>query len=231
MTPKKSIAKKAPSKKTIKNKKAITKPNKSKKVTKSKVAKIDKEIVEIDEVEAIISDAPKVKRGKKKNNVKEVEKKVVKVFSNPMENLSSHVNNAPTKKKKRSVKEPKGKFEIEYVIGTSPAILFEYISTPSGFSEWFSDDVNIRDGLFTFIWEGSEQVAKLLDYKEEKFIRFQWIDKPEGTYFEFRIEKDELTGDISLMVVDFAEEQSDLETSKLLWDSQIGDLMHAIGSY
>ena len=98
-------------------------------------------------------------------------------------------------------------------------------------SEWFEEDVNIRDGIFTFVWEGSEQKAKLIGFKEEKFLRLQWLDKPDGTYFEFRIERDDLTGDISLMVVDFADEAADFNTSKLLWDSQINQLLHVIGSY
>ena len=127
-------------------------------------------------------------------------------------------------------KEPKGKFELEYVIRTSAGILYEFITTPSGLSEWFADDVNIRDGVFTFFWDGSEQKAKLLGFKEEKFIRLSWIDKPEGMYFEFRIEKDELTGDVSLIIIDFADEAADMQTSKLLWDSQVNKLLGVLGS-
>ena len=77
----------------------------------------------------------------------------------------------------------------------------------------------------------SEQKAKLLALKEEKFIRLSWVDKPDGYYFEFKIEKDELTGDISLIIVDFADEASDEQTSKRLWDSQVNKLLHVIGSY
>ncbi|MCE9540609.1 MAG: SRPBCC domain-containing protein [Bacteroidetes bacterium] len=128
-------------------------------------------------------------------------------------------------------KEPKGKFELEYVLHTSAGILYEFLTSPSGLAEWFADDVNIHDGVFTFFWEGSEQKAKLLGFKDEKFVRLQWLDKPEGTYFEFRIERDELTGDISLIITDFADEAADQKTSKLLWDSQINQLLHVIGSY
>lgn len=116
------------------------------------------------------------------------------------------------------------------MIRTSGSILYEFISTPSGLSEWFADDVNIRDGIFTFFWDGSEQKARLLGFKEEKFIRLSWMDKPEGCYFEFRIEKDELTGDISLIIIDFADEASDMQTSKLLWDSQVNKLLGVLGS-
>lgn len=157
--------------------------------------------------------------------------KQLRTFTNPMASLT--VANVADNKSKKALpkKEPKGKFELEYVIRTSPGILYEFLTSPSGLSEWFADDVNIHDGVFTFFWEGSEQKARLLAFKEEKFVRLQWLDKPEGTYFEFRIEKDELTGDISLMIVDFADEASDMETSKRLWDSQINTLLNVIGSY
>jgi uncharacterized protein YndB with AHSA1/START domain len=158
--------------------------------------------------------------------------KQLRTFTNPMASLTvANVDVSNKSKKTLPKKEPKGKFELEYVIRTSAGILYEFLTSPSGLSEWFADDVNIHDGVFTFFWEGSEQKAKLLGFKEEKFVRLQWLDKPEGTYFEFRIERDELTGDISLMIVDFADEAADMETSKRLWDSQINKLLNVIGSY
>jgi len=200
---------------------------KAKKGKKQKKGDDDEEpIIEVDDIllAEIISAA---KPPKKKT--KEV--KQLRTFVNPMASLTVAKIAGTDSKKKAPVKELKGKFELEYVIGTSPAILYEFLTTPSGLSEWFADDVNIHDGVFTFLWEGSEQKALLLDFKEEKYIRFRWLDKPEGSYFEFRIQIDELTGDVSLMVTDFADEGSDLQTSKLLWDSQIHSLMNVIGSY
>lgn len=157
--------------------------------------------------------------------------KQLRTFTNPMASLT--VAKLVDNKKGAFVpkKEPKGKFELEYVLHTSAGILYEFLTSPSGLAEWFADDVNIHDGVFTFFWEGSEQKAKLLGFKDDKFVRLQWLDKPEGTYFEFRIERDELTGDISLIITDFADEGADLKTSKLLWDSQINQLLHVIGSY
>ena len=155
--------------------------------------------------------------------------RILQTFVNPMAALSVALP-ADGGKKAVSKKEPKGKFELEYVVRTSAGILYELLTTPSGLSEWFADDVNIRDGIFTFFWDGSEQKARLIGFKEEKYVRLQWLDKPEGTYFEFRIERDELTGDISLMIVDFAEESSDQLTSKLLWDSQVNKLLNVLGS-
>ena len=154
--------------------------------------------------------------------------KIIKTFVNPINSLPTEFD--ADSKLGKGKKEPKGKFEVEYVVRTSPGILYECLSTPSGLSEWFADDVNIRDGIFTFFWDGSEQKAKLLGYKDEKFIRFQWLDKLEGSFFEFKIEKDELTGDISLIITDFAEEATDKITSQLLWDSQVNKLLHVLGA-
>lgn len=179
------------------------------------------EIIHDELVEQLIRSTKKLRQPKKP--------KFIQTFTNPRASLAVVLKD--NKKSALPKKEPKGKYELEYVAHTSAGILFEFLTTPSGLSEWFADDVNIQDGIFTFFWDGSEQKARLLSFKEEKFVRFQWFDKPDGTYFEFRIEKDELTGDISLIVIDFADEATDMLTSKLLWDSQVTKLLHVIGSY
>ncbi len=124
------------------------------------------------------------------------------------------------------------KFEIEFPVKASPSMLFPYLSTPSGLSEWFSDDVNSRGEKFTFIWDGDERDAFRIARKKDQFIRFRWSeDEEEGNkyFFEFRIEVDELTNDTSLIIVDHSEEE-ELEEDKLLWDSQVHQLLHTIGS-
>ena len=138
-----------------------------------------------------------------------------------------------TKKKEKitSRKEPKGKFILEYVVHASANILFEFLTSPSGLSEWFADDVNIRDGIYTFFWDGSQQQAKIISYKEPQFIRLKWMDKTDDSYFEFRIEVDDLTGDVSLLISDFAEDEQEMRTSRLLWDNQVKKLLQILGSY
>jgi len=127
--------------------------------------------------------------------------------------------------------EPKGRFELEYVVHSSAQILFEFLTTPSGLSEWFCDDVNIRNGIYSFKWEENEQLARVVKLIEEKQVRFHWVDKTDNSYFEFRIERDDLTNDISLIVVDFAETEEEKASSSLLWNSQVAKLMHVLGSY
>lgn len=123
----------------------------------------------------------------------------------------------------------KKKYELEYTLNTSPAILFNRLSTPEGLSEWFADDVNLKKGRYTFIWEGTEQEASVLQKKANKFIRFRWEDdEEEDAFFEFRIHTDELTGDVALLITDFAEE-NEKEDAVDLWDTQISGLKQAIG--
>lgn len=127
-------------------------------------------------------------------------------------------------------KEPNGKYELEFVVHSSAEMLYEFLSTPSGLSEWFCDDLNIRNGIYTFIWDDQLQQARLLKTVDLQLVRFQWVDKTDGSYFEFRIQRDDLTNDIALIITDFADSVSDRESSKLLWNSQIEKLMHVIGS-
>ncbi len=123
-------------------------------------------------------------------------------------------------------------FEIEFVIQASPQLLYQYMHTPSGLSEWFADNVNARTEKYSFFWDDSEEDALLLRKKVNEFVRFRWLngdDDQDDCYFEMRIVVDEITKDVSLVVTDFAEED-EVEETKMLWESQIGDLKQVLGS-
>jgi len=122
----------------------------------------------------------------------------------------------------------KTKYELEYTLNTSPSILYNRLSTPEGLSEWFADNVNLRKGKYTFIWEGTEQEATVVQKKTNKYIRFHWDGEDEEEFFEFRLRTDELTGDVALLITDFAEE-GEKDDAIDLWDTQISELKHAIG--
>jgi uncharacterized protein YndB with AHSA1/START domain len=127
---------------------------------------------------------------------------------------------------------PKVRYEIEFPINSSPQLLYQYISTPSGLQEWFADIVNSRGEFFTFEWDDTEENARLASKKTGEKVKFKWIDedkKDTEYYFELRILEDEITKDVSLMVVDFAIEE-ELDESKQLWENQVSDLKHVIGS-
>ncbi|MBU2997334.1 SRPBCC domain-containing protein [Cellulophaga baltica] len=123
----------------------------------------------------------------------------------------------------------KSKFEIEFVIQSSPQLLYNYISTPSGLSEWFADNVNSRGEKFFFIWDESEEEAKLLKRKSEEFVKFTWVDEEDDSFFEMRIIVDEITSDVSLFITDFAEED-EIDEAKMLWTNQVSSLKQVLGS-
>ena len=124
------------------------------------------------------------------------------------------------------------RYELEFPINSSPQLLYQYISTPSGLSEWFADNVNSRGEFYTFIWNDSEEYARLSSKKSGEKIKFRWIDsskKDTDYFFELRILEDEITKDVSLMIVDFAIEEEVQEASQL-WENQVSELKHVIGS-
>ncbi len=123
------------------------------------------------------------------------------------------------------------KLELEFVVQVSPSLLYQYIATPSGMSEWFADNVNSRGEYFRFIWDGQEEKAKIIKRVGEERARFQWdYDENTKKYFELRIEVDEITSDVSLMVTDFGDDEDEVEEQKMFWENQISALKKVLGS-
>ena len=126
----------------------------------------------------------------------------------------------------------KKSFSIEYDFHASKQMLFQYLSTPSGLGEWFADNVNSRGENFIFMWDDSEEKAMMIQKKNNERVRFQWDnDKEDGNdyFFEFKIQVDDITNDVSLIVTDFSDED-ELEESKMLWDNLISSLKQILGS-
>lgn len=125
----------------------------------------------------------------------------------------------------------KVKFTIEFPINSSKGVLYNCMSTPSGLSEWFCDDVNIKKDMHTFIWDGAEEVARLVTKKKDEFVKFKWQEaeeEGENTFFELRIKVDDMTGDRAIIITDFAEED-EIEDSKELWMAQLENLKRVLG--
>ncbi len=121
---------------------------------------------------------------------------------------------------------------MEFLLRTSLKSLDTMINTPSGLSEWFADDVNIKDDIYSFFWEGANEDARLLSRKANARVKWRWLEAEEDgkdTFFEFRYEVDPMTKSVILMVTDFAEDD-ELEESQRLWDKQIGTLKQKLGA-
>lgn len=123
----------------------------------------------------------------------------------------------------------KTRYTLEYPIRCSPVILFEFLTSPAALQEWFADKVDERDGVYSFSWNGNVEKADMLEKEQDKFIRFRWNHMAKDEYFEFRIEKSEVSNQTILVITDFADKK-DIKDQSQLWEHQVKDLFHRLGS-
>ena len=120
-------------------------------------------------------------------------------------------------------------YSLEFPIRCSPTILYEFLSTPVGLQEWFADKVDQRENTYTFTWNGNTDTAQILERLDNEFIRYRWEYQNKDEFFEFSIEQSPVTNETILRVTDFAD-KSDQKDQERLWNSQVSDLKHRIGS-
>jgi START-like superfamily domain len=120
-------------------------------------------------------------------------------------------------------------YTLEFPVRCSPSILYEFLSSPAGLQEWFADKVDERDDVFYFSWNGSADKADLLESEQDKFIRFHWQHSAKDEYFEFSIEKSEVTNQTILVIKDFADKK-EIKDQSQLWDFQVKELFHRLGN-
>lgn len=121
------------------------------------------------------------------------------------------------------------KYNLEFSIRCSPIILFEFLSTPSGLGEWFADKVQQKENTFFFSWKESVEKAEMIAAEENEYVVYKWDWMEEDEYFEFRIEKSPVTNETILTISDFADKK-DIPDQERLWEAQIHDLKHRVGS-
>ena len=124
----------------------------------------------------------------------------------------------------------KSKFIGEYSINASRKMLFPYISTASGLSQWFADDVNItEDKVYTMFWDGEVNRAKIVSIKANRFIKFEFEgeDDDDLNFIEIRLEMNELTQEVYIKITDY----SDIDNQEVsdLWEGLIHDLKEIVG--
>ena len=136
---------------------------------------------------------------------------------------------APVRPPKSALKQ---RYQLEFYLNASVASLYEHISTPSGFSKWFCDDVNVIDSMYTFKWGEDTEVAECLNQRSSDYSRLPRAadtDEDPNAYFELRIRIDGMTNETCLVVTDHAWPR-DLEEEKALWESQIHTLTRVLGA-
>lgn len=120
------------------------------------------------------------------------------------------------------------KVEVEFVFKCSAKFLYRYIANPSGLSEWFADDVSVNKQIYTFYWDGSPSEATLSQRKQDKHVKFDWVENPDE-YIALTLKDYAMTGELGLIITDFCDEGEEEET-RSLWESAIGELRGIIGA-
>jgi hypothetical protein len=120
-------------------------------------------------------------------------------------------------------------YTLEFPVRCSPVILFDFLASPAGLQEWFADRVDDRDNIFSFTWNGTIEKAEVLEKEQDKFIRFHWLHTPKEEFFEFKIEKSEVTNQTILVIKDFAEKK-EIKDQSMVWNYQVKELFHRLGS-
>jgi hypothetical protein len=120
-------------------------------------------------------------------------------------------------------------YTLEFPVRCSPVILYDFLASPAGLQEWFADRVDDRDNIFSFTWNGTIEKAEVLEKEQDKFIRFHWLHTPKEEFFEFKIEKSEVTNQTILVVKDFAEKK-EIKDQSMVWNYQVKELFHRLGS-
>ena len=124
----------------------------------------------------------------------------------------------------------KVKFTLEYPVRCSPTILYQFLSTPSGLQEWFADKVDEWEGVYSFTWNNeTPDKAEFIDSVDDKFVRYRWLHYDKNEYFEFKIDRTEISNQTILTITDFAE-KAEIKDQSQLWEYQIKELFHRLGS-
>jgi START-like superfamily domain len=125
-------------------------------------------------------------------------------------------------------------FTADYEMHASVKMLYPYISSASGLSEWLADNVTISpEKIFTFHWDNEEHQAKLAGIRTNHFAKFEYLpensgDKKDPSYFELRLELDELTQITYLKVTDYSD-FDDMDELKDLWEGLVERLKEVVG--
>ncbi|MGB1205287.1 MAG: START-like domain-containing protein [Chitinophagales bacterium] len=121
------------------------------------------------------------------------------------------------------------KYTLDYVIKSSPSLLYSFLTNPSDLARWFADAVDKNDKIYSFYWGGQRENASILQQEEKSFIRLQFEDNEDGEFLEFRIEKSPITGDTVLIITDFSDSKADMDDEIKLWNAQVKVLTGKVG--
>ncbi len=133
----------------------------------------------------------------------------------------------------------KYKFQTEFEINASKKMLFPYLNSASGLSQWYAEDVTINeDKIFNFKWDGEDHKAKIAAQRTNHFVKFEFIaengntspdeDQEDPSYLELKLDMNELTQSVFLTITDYSE-SDDFEELQDVWESLVYNLKEIVG--
>lgn len=121
------------------------------------------------------------------------------------------------------------KYTLEFLFRASPAILYEFLTSPTCLVRWFADEVDVNREVYEFKWNGYPEYAELIEDIEEEVVKFHWLDSDEeGEFLEFRITESPVTSETILEVTGFCDED-EIDDQKILWNTQVKRLVKECG--
>jgi uncharacterized protein YndB with AHSA1/START domain len=122
----------------------------------------------------------------------------------------------------------RSRVELEYIFRASPAIVYTFITTSECLVRWFCDEVDIENDVYTFEWEGSSEVAYMVDDIQEERVRFIREDYEDGEFLEYRMYKSDITNETILEITDFCD-QDEVKETKDYWNTLMVTLRKECG--
>ncbi len=121
----------------------------------------------------------------------------------------------------------KERIDIEYPLSSRQTdIVWRLISTDHGLGRWLADEVNEDNGVISFTWgqpwaDHHTLSANIVEREKNSHIRFRWVEEDDPqAFWEMRIGRSELTGDLCLCVIDYAPED-EVDDLRSLWDDNM----------
>lgn len=130
---------------------------------------------------------------------------------------------------------PKNKFTTEFEINASNKMLFPYLTSPGGLSDWFADDVSLDgDKNYIFLWDGKTHKAKKITQKPNQYVKYEFFgkatdDKKELPYIEFKLDVNDMTQTSFLRIIDYTDFE-DPKDMQELWNNLITKLKETVGA-
>lgn len=121
------------------------------------------------------------------------------------------------------------KVVMEFLFRSSPAIIYQFLTTPSCLVRWFCEGVDINGKSFVFTWSGADEEAELVENVENERLRFKWLDADDPEeYLEYSMSKSPITGETILMITDYCDE-GESDDTRQLWESQLAAMKKEMG--